>query len=104
MTRISNEAFLCGHTRYKHFEPFRSAHSRSQSLHLFRLNALNMLSTYIYHHLTSYMFQCLLHHLQADHCVTRSKIICFLQCRYVGHAVKYRVHPSFLNSPCCYNV
>ena len=28
------------------------------------------------------MFRCLLHHLQGDHCITRSKTICFLQCCY----------------------
>jgi len=30
--------------------------------------------------ITSYMFRCLLHHLQGDHYVTCSKIISFLKC------------------------
>jgi hypothetical protein len=37
-----------------------------------------MLNKYIYHQLPPfYMFRCLLHHLQGDHCVTCSRIIAF---------------------------
>jgi len=39
-----------------------------------------MLNTYIYDLITSYMFQCLLHHLQEDHCFICSRTLCFLQC------------------------
>jgi len=42
---------------------------------------------------TSYMFQCLLHHLQGHHCVSFSKTISYLQCCYIGCAIKCDVYP-----------
>jgi len=46
-----------------------------------------------------YMFRCLLHHIQGNHCVTCSDTIRFLQCR----CEMYKI-PWFLNSYCCYIV
>jgi hypothetical protein len=37
---------------------------------------------------TSYMFRCLLHHLQGDHCVTCSKSLRLLQCCWVDISKK----------------
>ena len=44
---------------------------------LFPLNAHNMLHTVYLSPVTSYMFRCLLHHFQGDHCVICSKLYAF---------------------------
>jgi len=44
---------------------------------------------------TSYMFWCLLCHLQGDHCIICSRTICFLHCCYIGCAIEYNVYRVF---------
>jgi hypothetical protein len=51
-----------------------------------------MLNTYIYH-LLPHIFWCLLHHLQGDHYVICSGTVRFVQCCYIGCAIKYKVNP-----------
>ena len=41
---------------------------------------------------TSYMFRCLLHHLQGDHCVACSKTICLLQRRYICCGIECTIY------------
>ena len=67
--------------------------SNTLSLHSslkFQLNAHNVVNIYL-SPVTSYMFQCLLHHLQGDNCVACSKTVCFLQCCYIGWAIKCKI-------------
>ena len=69
------------------FEAFHTVHSCSQSL-LFIPTKCTYYVKYIYlSPTTSYMFWCLLHHLQENHCVTCSKNVCFLQCCYKIHNI-----------------
>jgi len=68
-----------------------------QSLH-FIPTKCTWYAKYIYlSPITSYIFRCLLHHLQEDHCVTCSKTVCIVQCCSIGCAVKYKIYPVFLN-------
>jgi len=64
------------------FEAFHTVHSCGQSL-LFIPTTCTQYIKYTYlSPIISYMFRCLLHHLQAEHCITWSKSVCFWQCWY----------------------
>jgi hypothetical protein len=64
---------------------------------LFQLNAQNMWSTHM-SPITSYMFRCLLHHLQADHCITSWRTKCF--CSGAIKCTTYNVQCTMYNIPC----
>jgi len=71
-------------------------HSCSQSLLFVPAKCTQSVKYRYISPVTSYMFRCLLNHLQGDHCVSCSKTIFFLQCCYTDCAIKSAIYPVFL--------
>jgi hypothetical protein len=72
---------LCPTVNY--FGPFHSLHSSSQSLPFIPTKHTQYVKYIYLSPVTSYMFRCLLHSLQGDHCFTCSKAISVLKKAYV---------------------
>jgi len=64
------------------YEAFHTAHTCIQSVPFIATKCTQFVKYINISPFTPYMFRCLLHHLQGDHCVTCSKTIYFLLCCY----------------------